>query len=139
MSGDVGGSGDGWGAPYEAEDPRGPGSPPILTAPAQGQLLTRNGRRLAQQGPPRGSSPHAPPPPQVVICSSLKCNQEISSAAPAAAPRVLPALQVPPSFGLSRNLETEPELYGNIWHCHQSRTASTERDHAPLPPSAPYF
>lgn len=98
--------------PRPSEPARGWGHPPQHRIPGPKD----SGRTLGGMGTSPMEIPRHAAPLQVVICSSLKCNQENSLATPAAVQRGSADWRVPPSFGLRLNLETETELYSNICH-----------------------
>lgn len=93
------------------------GTPPtVVASPAPRTQVRPWGGGGGGKQVPWGSPATPPRRLPVVICSSLKCNQENSLATPAAVQRGSADWRVPPSFGLRLNLETETELYSNICH-----------------------
>lgn len=103
--------------PLAPQSPHGTGDPPHsrrIPGPKDsgGALGGGGGGKQVPWGSPATPPRRLP----VVICSSLKCNQENSLATPAAVQRGSADWRVPPSFGLRLNLETETELYSNICH-----------------------
>lgn len=103
-------------SPRPSEPARDWGPPPQSSHPRPQGLRWGPGGGGGGKQVPWGSPATPPRRLPVVICSSLKCNQENSLATPAAVQRGSADWRVPPSFGLRLNLETETELYSNICH-----------------------